>query len=112
MAEIPAVKRTEPENPHHDPDRSPPAADKPARPRRRKFLATIVLAVIGVALLSLGLGIYPRRAAVPATASPSVYVGSNSSYVINNVETVSCMVDQVHPDLAKVTVDVSVGGGN
>jgi hypothetical protein len=61
------------------------------------------LAVIGLALLAVGFGIYPGRAEAPTAISASAFVAGNS-YVMTHISYVNYPVDQVHPDLAKVAV--------
>jgi len=65
--------------------------------------ARVVLAVIGLALLAVGFGVHPGRAEAPTAISASVFVAGNS-YVMTHISYVNYPVDQVHPDLAKVTV--------
>jgi hypothetical protein len=112
MTENPSVESSEPVSPPHDLEGEPRRADAPRRSRRKKVLAPVVLFFSGVALLALGLALYPRRAAALATASPSVYVTGNSSEVNSNIEVIDYRVDQVHPDLAKVTIEVLMGSNS
>jgi hypothetical protein len=103
MADNPAVASAEPERPR--------SADTPRRSRWKKVLAVTVLFVIGAALLALGFHIYPRLAEASAATFPSVSAYSKSSYVNSNIGGIYYAVEQVHPDLARVTVQVFVGGG-
>ena len=50
---------------------------------------------------------HPGRAEAPTAISASVFVAGNS-YVMTHISYVNYPVDQVHPDLAKVTVLLAV----
>ena len=57
-----------------------------------------VLAVIGLALLAVGLAMYPRRAEAPAPISENVSVAGDS-YVMSHMSYVNYAVDQIgRPD--------------
>jgi hypothetical protein len=128
MTEKPTVESAEPESPPHGPQSTPPpaadgalsawtarvTANPPAvttrrRPRWKKILVPVVLAVIGLALLLAGFLIYPRRAGFPAPVSDFVNISSKSSYVNAHMGLIYYTVDQVHPDVARVTIDVQMG---
>jgi hypothetical protein len=107
MTENPAGDSGKPDRPHHDPDVSPPAADRRKWPTRKKVLV-LVLAVTGLGLIAGGFWRYPRRAEAPQPASVTLLIGGNSAFVNNNVR-VGYTVHQLRPDLARVTVQLDLG---
>jgi len=112
MTENPSGETPDPESLPHGSDGNPAPADTPARSSPKKLRSVIVLAVIGLALLWLGYHIYPRRADIQAAAAPDLGVQSESPALNDNIGSIFYTVDQVHPDLAKVTVGVLLGGGS
>jgi hypothetical protein len=92
-----------------------PAAAKPTRSRRKKILVPVVLAVIGLALLAAGFLMYPRRAEAPAPTSDTLAVmgaGSyvNTRYANSHMKAIYYTVQQLHPDVARLTIDVVLDG--
>jgi hypothetical protein len=127
MTDKPTIDGAEPESPRHSPESSPPpaadsarsawaarvtatppAATRPARSPRKLILVPVVLAVIGLALLLAGFLVYPRRAGLPAPVPGFVVISANSSYVNAHISLIYFTVDQVHPDVAVVTIEVDL----
>jgi hypothetical protein len=76
-------------------------------------LVPAVLAVIGLALLLAGFFAYPRRAESAAPISGYVVVsgiGLARNYVNSHIQTVYYTVDQLHPDIARLTVRLLLSG--
>ena len=96
MTEKP-VKKAQLQNPPHGPESNLPTAAAPTRSGRKKIPVSAVLAVIGLALLAVGLAMYPRRAEAPAPISENVSVAGDS-YVMSHMSYVNYTVDQIHPD--------------
>jgi hypothetical protein len=109
MTEEPIVENAEPKSPPHSPEGNPPPSVTPIRSRRKKILVPIVLAVIGLALLLGGFLTYPRRPQPSAPLSGFVSVVGFSRYVDAHMGLIFYTVDQLHPDLSRVTVQVLMG---
>jgi hypothetical protein len=87
---------------------NPPAAISPTRSRRKKILVPVVLTVIGLALLLVGFLVYPRRAEPPTPLLGAVFITGASGYVSHHIEGINFRVDQVHPDLARLTIQIQL----
>ena len=114
MTEKPTAKSAEPESPPHGPEGNPPPATA-KRPRRKKILVPVVLAVIGLALLVAGFLMYPHRAEAPTPTSASLVingVGShvNARYVDSHMVLIEYAVSQFHPDVAGLAITVVLDG--
>jgi hypothetical protein len=112
MTEKPTVTRVEPESPPHSPESSPPPAATPQRSRRKKILVPVVLAAVGLALLLVGFLTYPRRAEPPAPSLGFLDIQgisvSQPDYVSRHIQDINIYVDQVHPDVARLTIQITL----
>jgi hypothetical protein len=66
------------------------------------------LAVLGLALLVAAFMLYPRTAEPSAPASTRLDITSPSNYVSSHIAAISYKVDQVHPDVARLTISLAV----
>ncbi len=87
-----------------------PAATGPARSRRKKILVPTVLGAIGVAVIAVGLWMYPQRHEVSAPSVPTMSIFGSSPYVNDHMQIIYYTVWQDRPGVARVEVDVQLGG--
>ena len=69
-----------------------------------------VLGVTGVAVIVVGLWMYPRRSEVSAPAFSAVVITGSSPYVNDHIDLIDYSVMQARPGVARVEVDVQLGG--
>ncbi len=111
MPEETTAQKEGSESPPHGPEGNPPPGNGGTRSRRKKILVPVVLAVIGLtAILVAWLYVYPRRADATPAASGQLQITGNSSWVNSHLVGIWYTVEQVHPDVARITVTVGVPG--
>jgi hypothetical protein len=137
MTEEPTVKSTAPDSPPYGAEgnrppaagsahgawaarvaASPSAATRPTRSRRKKILVPVVLAVIGLGLFAAGWLMYPRRAEPPIPSSDSLEINgvgstrASAGYVDSHMGIIYYTVQQLHPDIARLIIDVILNGAS
>jgi hypothetical protein len=76
------------------------------RPGRKKVLAPLVLAVLGLALLVAAFVLYPRTPEPAAPASTTLDIIAPSNYAASAIAEIDYTVDQVRPDVARLTISL------
>jgi hypothetical protein len=90
------------------PDGPPLLTAARKRSRRKKILTPLVLAVLGLALLGAAFILYPRPAESPAPDPTLLAITAPSTTVASYIGEISYTVDQVRPDVARLTVSLEV----
>jgi hypothetical protein len=109
MSSTPADQDSMSDHPTSRPQDSPQLLmARHKRSRRKKVLTPLVLAVLGLVLLVAAFILYPRTAEPSAPASTRLDITSPSNYVSSHIVGISYTVDQVQPDVARLTISLAL----